>query len=88
MTWNDTIIDKSVKALAQSVASILANQHCDKALAMATTFTQCRDYLQRNVVKLAPPRDPLRDEARRRGREERNRTRPACRRSSSRPSPP
>ena len=62
MTWNDTIINKSVKALALSVNSILGAQDCDKARAMATTFMQFRDYLQRNVVKLAPPRDPADDD--------------------------
>ena len=47
-----------MKALAQSVAAILADQHCDKARALSTTFTQCRDFLAANVVKLAPPNDP------------------------------
>jgi hypothetical protein len=44
------IVDKAVIALAESVASILADQNGDKAVALTKTFEQCSDYLKANVV--------------------------------------
>jgi hypothetical protein len=61
MTRNE-IIDKSMRALSRSVTSILADPDCNKTRAMATTFTQFRNFLQSNVVKLAPPNDPEPDD--------------------------
>ena len=61
-TWNDRIVDKAMTALAQSVAAIVAAPNCDKARAMATTFTQFQNYLKSNVVKALPPNDPEPDD--------------------------
>jgi hypothetical protein len=47
---NNSIIDESVAALAESFASILADQNCDTAVAMTKTFEQFADHLKSNVV--------------------------------------
>jgi hypothetical protein len=50
MPRNDDIINVASLALAESIASILADDDVDKAAAMTKTFEQCSDYLKANII--------------------------------------